>query len=166
MVSTLAFNWTDPWVESFWLLFFVIKFNEFIDNLLWKNSTGYCFWKKYFDLGELLCIIYVQIECQLLMDVRQTYVTRATIAKRTFDVLTYLIVRVVSHSGSYGEWGFDQPNNYDGHQWCGALDRFKATKLADESCDESKVYICKLGECCALKVKVWSRSSTNHPERQ
>ena len=63
-------------------------------------------------------------------------------------------VYIVSHSGSYGEWGFDQPNNYDGHQSCGALDRFKATKLVDESCDESKVYICKLGEYCTLTVSV------------
>ena len=33
MVSTLAFNRTDLWIESFWLQFCVITFGEFIDNL-------------------------------------------------------------------------------------------------------------------------------------
>ena len=34
MVSTLAFNYKDAWIEPFSLQFLVIKFN----NLMWKNS--------------------------------------------------------------------------------------------------------------------------------
>ena len=34
MVSTLAFNGRGPWIESFWLQFFFIDSNEFMDNYL------------------------------------------------------------------------------------------------------------------------------------
>ena len=40
MVSKLAFNWKDPWIKSFLIAIYFIKSNEFIDNLLWKNSSG------------------------------------------------------------------------------------------------------------------------------
>ena len=56
MVSTLVFNWRDPWI-------IVIKFSEFIENLLCKTSNGYfvskfssnfkfCFIRKCFSFHQ------------------------------------------------------------------------------------------------------------------
>ena len=41
MVNTLVFSWRDSWIESFWLQFLVIKFNEFINKELSTNRMCY-----------------------------------------------------------------------------------------------------------------------------
>ena len=48
--------------------------------------------------------------------------------------------------GAYGVWAFRQPNNWSGHQDCGALasidDQYK---FGDENCYELMYYLCDIG---------------------
>ena len=39
MVGKLALHWRDPWIKSFWLFFFIIKFSGLIvKNLEWNQQ--------------------------------------------------------------------------------------------------------------------------------
>ena len=52
---------------------------------------------------------------------------------------------VYSTSGGYGEWAFNQPNSWDGYQFCAAMDSASSGyKFADETCKNSFFYMCDI----------------------
>ena len=50
--------------------------------------------------------------------------------------------------GTYGVWGYDQPNDFDGAQDCGAMASSDNNfLLMDETCTEKHPYICDIRKC-------------------
>ena len=52
------------------------------------------------------------------------------------------------HTGALSEWGNNQPNNFDGGQFCVGTDSAKQFKLGDETCQTKVRFMCKLRKYC------------------
>ena len=99
---------------------------------------------------NIWCFSY-NIWCLLLIKNSQLYplwYNKHLVIKRVVPIFLHVCRHTFrTLSGTYGPWSHRQPNNWSGHQECGAIQSIdQEYLLGDENCYEQMYYLCNIGK--------------------